>query len=123
MNAEHFFDIFQKVIRAFGFPVHFVDECKNRDIPQQTDLEKLTGLRFNTFGSINDHDGRIRRHEGTVGILREILMSGGVDDIDAVAVIIELHNRRGNGNTSLLFDIHPVGYGVFIGFFSLDRAG
>ena len=35
-------------------------------------------------------------------------MTGGVQNVDAETAILELHNRGGDGNTTLLFDLHPV---------------
>ena len=56
----------------------------------------------------------VRSHKGTVSILREVLMSRSVKNIYAEAVILKLKYRRGNGNTSLLFNFHPVGNGVSV---------
>ena len=50
-------------------------------------------------------------------------MARGVQNIDAVALILELHNRRGDGDTTLLFNFHPVGNGVARILFALDRTG
>ena len=44
----------------------------------------------------------------TVSILREILMSRCIQNINAVTIIMKLQNRGSNGNTSLFFDLHPV---------------
>ena len=53
-----------------------------------TNLEQLDGLRLNTLGSVDDHDSGVSRHQGTVGILREILMSRCIQDVDTII----LHN-------------------------------
>ena len=58
-----------------------------------TDLEQLSGLRLDTLGTVDYHDGRIRRHQGTVSILREVLMSRCIKDVDAVTPVIELQYR------------------------------
>ena len=68
---------------------------------------------------IDNHHRGIRRHQGTVGILREILVSRSIQNVDAVVVIVELQNGRGYGNTSLLLDLHPVGHRMSCGRFSL----
>ena len=47
-------------------------------------LKQLDRLRLDTLRTIDDHDRRIGCHQGTVGILREILMSWCIQDIDAV---------------------------------------
>ena len=53
-------------------------------------LEKLDRLRLDTLRTIDDHDRRIGCHQSTVGILREILMSRCIQDIDAKSLIIKL---------------------------------
>ena len=35
-------------------------------------------------------------------------MTGGVQDVDAEAVVLELHDGGSDRDTSLLFDLHPV---------------
>ena len=50
-------------------------------------------------------------------------MPGGVEDVDAIAVVVELEDGRGDGDAALLFDLHPVGDGVALRLARLDRAG
>ena len=80
-------------------------------------LNSFRGLGLNTLGAVDDHDGRVSSHQGTVGILREVLVTGGIQNVDAESVILELHDGRGDGNTTLLLDLHPVrggGAGIFL---------
>ena len=55
-------------------------------------------------------------------------MSGGIKDVDAVSLIIELEYGRCYGDTSLLLDLHPVGdcvlcrFSSFYGSGEVDRA-
>ena len=108
-NAQHLLNFLAEFKGVPGFPVHLVDEGEDGDVPQGTNLEQLDGLGLYAFGSVNDHDGAVRSHKGTVGVLAEILVSGGVQNVDAVTVIVELEHRAGYRNTTLLFDLHPVG--------------
>ena len=87
-----------------------------------TYLKELYGLSLNTLGCIDHHDRRIRSHKCTVGILREILMSRCVKYVYAISVIIELQNRRGYRDTSLLLYIHPVRHCIFGICLSLYRS-
>ena len=109
-NSQFLFDLIQKIKGIVCISVHFVDKCKNRNMAHYTDLEQLSCLRLHTLASVNDHDSGICCHQGTVGILREILMSWCIQNIDTVTVIMELKHRGGYGNTSLLLDFHPVRY-------------
>ena len=109
-NAKLLLDIIQQFKGISCLTVHLVDEGENRDLAHHADLEQLSRLGLDTLGSIDDHNCGVRCHQGTVGILREILMSRGIQNIDAVTVIFKLQYGRGNGNTSVFLNLHPVGY-------------
>ena len=121
LDAEDFFNVLHQLKRVAGLAVHLVDEGEDRDVAQRADLEQLDGLGLNALGGVNDHDGGIRRHQGAVGILTEVLVAGRVQNVDALALIVELQNRRGNGNTTLLFNVHPVGHRMLGALLALDR--
>ena len=123
LNAQLPLQLVQQVEGIPGFSVHFVDEGENRNVPHGADLEKLPGLGLYTLSAVDDHDGRVRRHQGTVGVLRKVLVARGIQDVDAEAFILELHHRGRNGNTALLLDLHPVGSGGTGVLLSLDHAG
>ena len=92
LDAEDFLDVLHQFKRVAGLAVHLVDEGKNRDVAQRADLEQLDGLGLNALG-VNDHDGGIRRHQGAVGVLTEVLVAGGVQNVDALALVVELQDR------------------------------
>ena len=73
--------------------VQLVDEGENRDGAHAADLEQLDGLLLHALGAVDEHHGAVRRHQGTVGILGEVLMAGRIQNIDAIALEIELHGR------------------------------
>ena len=121
-NAELVFQLVQQFKRVARLTVHFVDKGKDRDMAHGADLEELPGLRLDALCAVNDHDGGVRRHERAVGVLGKVLMAGGVEDVDAEALILELHDGRCDRDASLLLDLHPVGYGGTGIFLALDRA-
>ena len=103
-----------------GLPVHLIYKGKNGYMPHSADLEELSGLILDTLGGVDYHYCRVGSHKGAVGVLREVLMSRGIQNINAEALVLELHNGRGNGNSSLLFYLHPVGdcvAGVFLSLY------
>ena len=122
-DAQLLFDLLHQVKGVPGLPVHLVDKGEDGDVPHDADLEQLPGLGLHPLGGVDDHDGGIRRHQGAVGVLREILVAGGVQNIDAKAVVAELHGGGGHRDAPLLFDLHPVGDGVAGGLFALHRPG
>ena len=91
-------------------------------MPHSADLKELARLRLNTLCRVNYHYGAVSRHKGAVGVLRKVLMPRGIENIYAKAFIFKLHDRRGNGNTALLFKIHPVGNRVLGRSLALYRA-
>ena len=75
-----------------GVPVHLVDEGEDGNVPQGTDLEQLAGLGLHALGGVDDHDGAVGGHQRAVGVLGEVLMAGGVQNVDAEAFVLELHD-------------------------------
>ena len=120
LDAQDLFDVLHQLKGVAGLAVHLVDEGEDGDVAQGADLEQLNGLGLNALGGVDDHDGRVRRHQGAVGILREVLMARRVQDVDTLARIVELQHRGGHGNTALLLDVHPVRNGVLGALLALD---
>ena len=111
-DAEFLLQLFQQIIGAARLTVQLVDEGEDGNMPHGADAEKLSGLRLNALRRVNDHDGGVGSHEGAVGVLRKVLMPGGIEDVDAVSVVFKLHDRRRDRNAALFLELHPVGDGV-----------
>ena len=120
LTEKFLLQFFQKIEGIFCLAVHLIDKGKDGNMAHGTDLEELSGLGLDALGTVDDHDGAVCRHQSAVGIFGEVLVTGSIQNIDAEAVILELHNGRGNGNTSLLFDLHPVGHSGTAVLFALD---
>jgi len=86
-------------------------------------VKELDGLRLNALCRVDEHHRAVRGDERAVGILGEVLVARRIQNIDVEAVVIELHDRRRDGNAALLFDLHPVGGCVLFGLARLDRTG
>ena len=50
-------------------------------------------------------------------------MTGGVEDVDFIAFVVELHDRSGDRDAALLFDLHPVGGGGLFNLVVFHGAG
>ena len=122
-DAELVFQLLHELERVAGLAVELIDERKDRDVAHGADLEELARLRLDALGRVDDHDGAVRRHERAVRVLREVLVAGGVEDVDAIALVFKLHDRRRDGDAALLFELHPVRDRVARGRLALDRAG
>ena len=121
--AEQLFDLIGQREGISRLAVHLVDEGENRDVAQGTDLKELPGLRLHTLRGIDHHDRRVRSHQRAVSILREVLVSRRVQNVDAEAFVIELQHRTRDRDTSLLLDVHPVTDRVLSRLSPLDRTG
>ncbi len=122
-DAQDRLNVFHQFKRVASFAVHLVDEGEDGNVAQRTDLKQLFGLGLDTLGAVDDHDSGVGGHKGTVGILREVLMARGIQNVHALACIVELQDRGSDRNTALLLDIHPVGHSVLGALLALDGAG
>ena len=122
-DAQHLLQFFHQRKGILGGSVHFIHKGENRYVPHPADLEQLNGLGFHALGGVDQHNCRIGSHQHPVSILGEVLVSGGIQNVDAESVIFKLHGRRGDRNAALLFNVHPVGSGVFVALASLNTAG
>ena len=121
-DAQHLLKLLHQGERVLRGAVHLVDEGEDRDIAQAADLEELDGLRLHALGRVDEHHGAVRRDEHAVGVLREVLVAGGIQNVDVEAVELKLHRRGGDGDAALLLDLHPVAGGVLIALAGLDGA-
>ena len=92
--------------------VEFVDEGDDGHVAQPADLEQLQGLGFDALGRVQHHHGGIDRGQGAVGILAEILVARGVQQIEHQPVMLEGHDRGRDRDAALLLDLHPVRAGA-----------
>ena len=89
--------------------VHLVDEADTGDVV----LISLTphGLRLglDTFLTVEHGNCTVEDAQRALNLNREVNVTGGVDDVDLVTVPEGGHGCGGDGNTTLLFLLHPVG--------------
>ena len=123
IDSQDVLDLFHELKRIASLVVELVHKGEDGNVAQRTDLKELFGLGLDALGAVDDHDCGVGGHKGTVGILREVLVAGGIEDVDAGAVVGELQHRGGNGNAALLLDVHPVRDGMLGRALALDRAG
>ena len=122
-DAQHVFQFFHQGEGILRGPVHLVDKGEDGNIPHPADLEQLDGLFLHALGRVDQHDRRVGGDQHAVGVLTEILVAGGVQNVDAEAVVFELHGAGGHADAALLFDVHPVAGGVALGLARLHAAG
>ncbi len=104
-------------------PVHLVDEGEDRDAPHAAHLEQLAGLGFKALGGVLEHHRVVGGGQGAVGVLREVLVAGGVEQVDRAAVVVELQHGGGDRDAALLLQLHPVGGDLALLPLGLHRPG
>ena len=123
IDAQDVLDLFHELKRIASLVVELVHKGKDGNVAQRADLKELFGLGLDALGAVDDHDRSVGGHKGTVGILREVLVAGGIENVDTGAVIGELQHRGGDGDAALLLDVHPVRDSMLGRALALDRAG
>ena len=89
-DAEHALQFVEQLQRIFHRPVALVHERENRHATLPADLEQLSRLRFDAFRGINHHHHRIHGGQHAISVLGKILVAGRVEQVDAIAVVVEL---------------------------------
>ena len=123
VDAQLSLQLLAQVKGVLGLSVHLIDKGEDGDIPHGADLEQLPGLSLHALGGVDDHHGGVGGHEGAVGVLGEVLVAGGVQNVDAESLVLELHHGRGDGDAALFLNLHPVGGGGPGILLALDHAG
>ncbi len=122
-DAEHALQFVEQRERVLHGAVALVHEREDRHAALAADLEELARLRLDALGRINHHHHRIHGSEHAVGVLGKILVARRVEQVEPVAVVIELQHRGADRNAALLLQFHPVGRGGALVFAGRDRAG
>ena len=81
--------------------VELVDEGEDRDVPHAADLEQLARLRLDALRRVEHHHRAVGRGERAVGVFAEVLVAGRVEQVEAVAVVLELQRGRGDRDAAL----------------------
>jgi len=123
LDFQDCFDLVQQLDRVANIAVEFVDKADDRRVTQTANVHQGDGTWLNTFTAVEHHQRRVDRSQCAVGVFREVFVARGVEQVDHVVAIRELHDRRGNRNTPLFLHFHPVGGGMAVGLSRFHRTG
>jgi len=122
-DAQDLLHLVHELHRFAAFAVELVHEGHDGGGAQAADIHELARALLHTLGGVDDHERRVHGGEGAVGVLGEIAVARGVEQVDDALAVGELHHRRGHRDAALLLHGHPVGGGVAIGLAPLHGAG
>ena len=66
-------------------------------------------LRLDAARRVDQHDRAVGGEQRAVGVLAEVLVARRVEQVDRVAAVRELQDRRGDRDPALALELHPVG--------------
>src|SRR5690606_29451520 len=123
LDIRHVLDPVEQIDGVADVPVQLVDVADDGRVAQTADVHQNDGARLHAIAA-DDHNKRaVHRGQGAVGVFGEVLVTGGVEQVDDPLAVGELHHRGGDGDAALLFHGHPVGGGMAVGFARLDGPG
>ena len=123
LQPEDAFQFVEEGERVARRPVALVHEGEDRHAPPAAHLEELARLRLDALARVDHHERGVHGREHAVGVLGEVLVAGGVEQVDRVAAVVELEHGRADGNAALRLELHPVRGGGALVLAVLDRAG
>jgi len=123
VDAEHVLDLAHQVERVAAKAVHLVHEGEDRDAAHAADFEEFSRLRLDALRRVDQHHRAVRRGQRAVGVLTEVVVARGVEDVHAQSRMIEGHHGAADRDAALLFERQPVAGRVAGGATRAHRTG
>ena len=114
------FHFVQEIKGVLTFAVELIDKNNHRNIAHATYLYEFFCLFLNPFGHINHYDDTIHSSKRTEGILGEVLVTGGIQDVYLMIFVSESQDRGSHRDSPLAFYFHKVGSSSFLDLVGLD---
>ena len=111
-DFEDRFNLIKQFHRIASFAIHLVDKGHDGCVPQATNIHQFDRTLFNAFRRINHHQGGVHCGQRAVRVFRKVSMARRIQQVHNKLAVLELHDRRGDRDTPLLFKLHPVGSGI-----------
>ena len=88
---------------------HLLMKVSSGQVPLAAHLEQLERLRLDALGRVEHHDRGVGRGQDPVGVLGEVAVAGGVEQVQHRVAVRELQHGRRDRDAALLLHLHPVG--------------
>ena len=116
-------DLVHQLQGVLARAVPLVDDREHRDAAVPADGEELHRLRLEALGGVDQHHRGVDGGEHAVGVLGEVGVAGGVEQVDHRVAVLELQGRRGDGDAAGLLHVHPVRHRAAAAGLAVHRAG
>ena len=108
IRFETIADHIDNAVEVRAHDVHFVDIAHTRNTVLVCLAPYGLRLRLNAALCAQNGYGTVQYTQRTLYLDRKVNVTGGIDDVDSVALPIASGSGGGDGDTSLLFLLHPV---------------
>ena len=109
VQPDPLLDLVEQLERLPAGTVPLVHERHHRHAPAAADVEQLQGLRLQALGRVEQHDRAVHRGQHPVGVLGEVGVARGVEQVEHRVAVIEAKRRRGDRDAPGALHRHPVG--------------
>lgn len=89
-DPELCLEVAHELERVLTDAVALIDDGEDRHPSATADVEELTRPFLDALAIVEQHHGAIGRDERAVGVLAEVLVPRGVEEVDLIAEVLEL---------------------------------
>lgn len=122
-DAELGFDVGDQLERILTNAVALVDDREDGHAATAADLEELARALFDALAVVEEHDDGVRGDQRAERVFAEVGVAGSVEQVDLIALVLELQHGARDRDAALLLEGHPVGGGVLLCLACLHGAG
>src|SRR5579859_7416528 len=107
-QADLLLDLIKELQGWAAWTIALVDKGDHGHPSGVTNLEQLQRLRFDALRHVDDHHRRIGSSLYPIGVLGEVAVARGVEEVDGAAPVAELEHSRADRYAPFLLHGHPV---------------
>ena len=107
-NVEIGLDVAHEFERILANAIALVDEREDRHPPAFANREQLPCPILDATTIVEQHHRAVGCNQCAIRVLGEVLVARRVEQVDLIAVVLELHDARRDGNAALLLQLHPI---------------
>ena len=78
-DTQNVLDFIEQLNRIANIPVQLIDKGHNGSVTKPTHIHQFYGALFHPLGTVDNHQRRIDRRKGAIGILRKIFVTRSIE--------------------------------------------